>query len=116
MNRPGCYKIVAVNHTGKLYFVPGSTRMKNIEVLYKFTLKSNLDKKAQQEIKNNILNTIDNYNKGTFICYTRACSKYGKKNVTDYSLIMEVDNPYYKCAAPMRIYDKKMIEYKMKVG
>ena len=54
------------------------------------------------------------YKMDAYICKTTAIKEYGRKNVTDKAYITEVDNPYYKCSAPMVIYDRNVIEYYMK--
>lgn len=111
---------------GKLYYVAIDFRNSNVVILnnkpksewyrpisklrltgLKYT-KKNIYEKAS-EVRQSILR----YDKANLICYSQAVSEYGKRNVIDEAFAKKVDNPHYKCAAPMRLYDANVIEYYM---
>lgn len=70
------------------------------------------DKKTKKNIAhiatevNKIIRDYDGY-----ITLGRAKKEYGKDMDIEVGFIKEVDNPHYKCAAPMRLYDKNVLEY-----
>lgn len=49
----------------------------------------------------------------TYICKTTAYKDYKEygADIIEKGFVTETDNPYYKKASPMRIYDRDMIEY-----
>lgn len=47
-------------------------------------------------------------------CYTTVCSFYGRKVMEKIEPLYYVDNKYYKCAAPMKIYDINVLNYNLK--
>ena len=73
-----------------------------------------LTNKNVKKVASQILKCIKDYNKTCLMCYSKAVSEYGKGHVVDEAFIKKVDNPHYKCAAPMKLYDKNVIEYHFK--
>ncbi len=71
-------------------------------------------KKNINALATQIHKAIAAYNKTCYITYSRAVSEYGKKNVIDEAFVKTADNPYYKCAGQMRLYDKNIIQYHIK--
>ena len=57
---------------------------------------------------------IQKYNGEALICKSRVKSEYGKKGLLDIAFIKAVDNPHYKCAGDMLLYDRNVIEYNLK--
>lgn len=49
--------------------------------------------------------------KRDLICYTTLKKEYGEENAKSIQPLLEVDNPYYKCAVPMRLYDREVVEH-----
>lgn len=96
--------------TEKEYYIQlGKLKVEDIdnESLSEFKIKTNIKKTATALNK-----LIKSYNKsGCLVCYTTVVKEYGKNNVTEKAFVKEVDNPYYKCSAPMKLYDKNVIEY-----
>ncbi|MBO4851970.1 MAG: hypothetical protein J5529_13885 [Prevotella sp.] len=100
-NRNGCVVLIHCTKKSKYYNKIGMVDTRKI----KPTIKN------VNAVASKIRKDINTYNKTCLISYNRAVSVYGKKKVTDIAFVKEVDNPYYKCAAPMRLYDKNVIEY-----
>lgn len=100
---------------GCVVLMESKSRRKNY--IFLGSVKTNGVKKTIKNI-NAIASEINKikkkYDKESYICYSRAISEYGKKNVSDKAFIKEVDNPYYKCSAPMKLYDKNVIEFYLK--
>lgn len=53
------------------------------------------------------------YNKVSLICKTNVVKTYGKNAMTQKAFVDYVDNPYYKCSAPMQLFDENIIKYEM---
>ena len=51
--------------------------------------------------------------KSSLICHTTFVKEY-KSLVGKVYPLLEVQNPHYKCAAYMKLYDTRMLNYKMK--
>ena len=71
---------------------------------------------SNKETKKNIAHIATEVSKiirayNGYITLGRAKKEYGKDMDIEVGFIKEVDNPYYKCAAPMRLYDKNVLEY-----
>lgn len=45
------------------------------------------------------------------ICKSSVAKTYGKDFAENAPICCEVDNPYYKCSAPMRLYIKQSMDY-----
>lgn len=73
-------------------------------------------KKDIYEKASEVRQAIMQYDKANLICYSQAVAEYGKRNVIDKAFAKKVDNPHYKCAAPMRLYDTNVIEYYMNMN
>jgi len=99
------------------YVVLMSTKSRSKNYIHLGMVKTKGEKPTIRNINSiasEISKMVRKYNHESYICYSRAISEYGKKNVTDMAFIKEVDNPYYKCSAPMKLYDKNVIEFYMK--
>lgn len=79
----------------------------------KRTPEMRLNSRNVQKMATQVRKAVDEYNRTCYICYSKAVGVYGKKNVIDEAFVKEVDNPYYKCAGAMRLYDKNVIEYNL---
>lgn len=95
--------IVLMSHKSKAKnYVPiGAVKTKGEK-----TTVRNVNKLAGQ-----IRSAVKTSNDKSIICYSRAVSEYGRKNVTDVAFVKGADNPHYKCAAPMKLYDRNVIEF-----
>jgi len=105
-NRNGSIAFIGRKKNYKYYNIIGSVDLSNL----KSTKKSVLSKATE------IHKIISAYNRTCYITYSRAVSEFGKKNVTDSAFIKEVENPHYKSARPMRLYDKNVLIYNSKVN
>lgn len=76
--------------------------------------KTKMTEKNVSKIASQLLKDIKAYDLTSRICFSKAVEAYGKRNVIDEAFLRKVDNPHYKCAAPMRLYDKNVIEYHLK--
>lgn len=65
--------------------------------------------KARAEVRAAILK----YDKENNICLSTVKSDYGKNGIIPTAFVREVDNPHYKCASPMRLYNREVIEYQL---
>ena len=115
-NGGNTYNVAIDNRNGSIAFVGKKTRCKYYNTIRKVDLlglkpiKKNVLSKATE-----ILKMIRAYNKTCYITYSKAVSEYGKKNVIESAFIKEVDNPHYSSAWPMRLYDKNVIEYNLRI-
>lgn len=100
----GKYKLILDLNKGIVYV---SDRMlKNTKCLCKFEILKDT-KQHKQEIGREV-NKV--YKELEMITYTRAKNEYGKELLNGVSYI-EFDNPYYKCASPMKLYFKECLDY-----
>lgn len=53
------------------------------------------------------------YNRQSLMCKSRVIPEYGKIGLLDVAYVKTVDNPHYKCAGDMKLYDKNVIEYNL---
>lgn len=113
-NGGGKYIMMIDNRDGNLVLMSRASKAKYYTRIGK--VKTSLSKltlrnvnKVASEMRNNLIA----YNKRTFVCYSRAVSEYGKRNVVDKAFIKYVENPHYHCAPYMRLYDRNVIEYYM---
>lgn len=67
----------------------------------------------REKDRGTILSAIQKYNSETSICKTRLIAEYGKKGMMDVAFSRYLDNPHYKCAAKMVVYNKEVIEYQL---
>lgn len=97
--------VVLIERTiAKYYIQIGKIKLKNI-----INTSKNINKLASD-----LNSLIQKYNGKSLICKSRVKSEYGKKGLLDIAFIMAVDNPYYKCAGDMQLYDRNVIEYNLK--
>lgn len=116
-NGGNTYNVAIDNRNGSIAFVRRKTKCKYYNIIGKVDLSSlKPTKKNVLSKATEIHNVISTYNKTCYITYTRAVSEYGKKNVIDSAFIKEVENPHYKSASPMRLYDKNVLEYNSKIN
>lgn len=109
------YEIAVDKRNGLLVFLKRKTPTEYYIPIGRVDLNVNHTPKNVSEKASQIYQIVKKYEKESecLISYARAKSEYGKKNVTDKAFVALVDNPFYKCAAPMRLYDKNVIEYYM---
>jgi hypothetical protein len=116
-NGGNTYKIAIDNRNGNIVFIRRNTQCKYYNIIGSVDLSSLKPTKKSVLLKaTEIHNVISAYNKTCYITYTRAVSEYGKKNVIDSAFVKEVENPYYKSASPMRLYDKNVLAYNSKAN
>ena len=86
---------------GKLYSMSKQSTNPRMANLGSFKLEGSWYFPVRTQLKNAI----------GFCCKSTALRKYGKK-VVDYTPVFsETDNPNFKCACPMKIYARPMLEY-----
>jgi len=62
-------------------------------------------------LRRSIKTIIHDYDKNpNIICQSEVIRKFGKKGLIDKAFVREVDNPHYKCAGKMRLYDVNVIK------
>lgn len=108
------YYVVIDNRDGSVVLMSGAPKAQYYAKIGK--IKTSIPKltiKNVNAVATEIRNLVRLYNRTCLITYGRAVSEYGRKNVTDKAFVREVDNPYYSSAAPMKLYDKNVIEYHM---
>ncbi len=98
--KDGCFALCKTKPSEEHYFILGVFDTRDVKVTQK-----NLSKLSGQ-----LLKMMRGYDRESLICYGNAVKKYGKKAISK-GFITTVDNPYYKCAAPMRLYDENVIRY-----
>ncbi len=47
----------------------------------------------------------------TVVCKSTVAKTYGKDVAEQAPVYSEVDNPYYKCSSPMKLYIKESLDY-----
>ena len=116
-NGGNIYNVAIDNRNGSIEFVGRKTSCKYYNIVGSVDLTSLKPTKKNVLAKaTEIRRMISAYDKTCYMTYSRAVSQYGKKNVIDSAFIKEVDNPHYKSAWPMRLYDKNVIEYNTKLN
>ena len=117
VNGGSTWYIMIDNRDGCIVFLRGPSNAKfytKVEVIKFKNTKPTL--KNVSRIASQILFLLDTFNKKCCMCYSRAVSTYGKKNVIPIAFVKALNNPYYTCAPKMRLYDKNVIEYYMNRG
>lgn len=69
--------------------------------------------KALSKARAEVRAALRQYDKDNNICLSTVTSDYGKKGVIATAFVREVDNPCYKSASPMRLYNREVIEYQL---
>lgn len=72
------------------------------------TVKTN---DGTEQAANDVVNIIRDYAKNLYCCQSTARKMTKNKEILLLAYVGEADNPYYKCAAPMQLYNRYMIEY-----
>lgn len=111
------FKLVINLDDNQFYLVSGSRR-KADKVILTLNFKGWPDtEKGLSKARGTVRNAIRDYDHNTNITLSTVLKEYGKKGVLESAFTREADNPYYKCAAPMRLYNRDVIEYQLaKVG
>lgn len=100
----GKYQLILDLNKGGVYV---SDRMlKDCKCVCKFEILKDT-KKHKQEIGREVKKA---YKELKMITYTRAKNEYGEELLNGLTYV-ECDNPYYKCASPMKLYYKDCLEY-----
>ena len=74
-------------------------------------------KKAIKNVASQIRQAIMKYNRSSsLVTYSKACSMYGKANVTQETFVREMPNPHWVCAGPMKLYDGNMCNYRYQLA
>lgn len=73
-----------------------------------------ITKKGICNLASNLNSQIQHYNAQSIICKSRVKSEYGKSGIIDEAYVKAVDNPHYKCAGKMQLYDRNVINYYLK--
>ena len=113
-NGGNSYYVAIDNRDGSVVLMSGFPKAQYYVKIGK--VKTSIPKltiKNVNSVATDIRNLVRLHNRTCFITYGRAVSEYGKQNVIDKAFVREVDNPYYSSAAPMKLYDKNVIEYHM---
>lgn len=96
---------------GEAYLSQCSTPSKYQLVIGKATLPVKYTHKNCDECAERIKAIIKEYRREHTICKTTLISLYGADFASTLKPLAIVDNPYYKCAEPMKLYDKSSATY-----
>lgn len=96
--------ILTERTTAKYYIQIGKINFKSVDYTVNHIKRLASDLNSQ----------IQKYNSEALICKSRVKSEYGKKGLLDIAFVKAVDNPYYKCAGDMLLFDRNVIEYNLK--
>ena len=88
-----------------------STPRKYQLVIGKSTLPVKYTRKNCDDCAQAIKDIIKKYRRGHTICKTTLISRYGADFASTQKPLTIVDNPHYKCAEPMRLYDTSSLTY-----
>lgn len=99
------FQLVCNLEDNQFYLVHGRKR-KSDRHIASFNFRKERDRSKIRE-------AIKKYNSDTSICKTRLLDVYGKKGMMDVAFSRYLDNPYYKCAAPMVVYNQEVIDYQL---
>ena len=87
------------------------SRKKKCELFIGDVFLSDLKKGTLNKFMSEVKKIITAYQRrGSMICKKTALYQYGKEFIEKFEPTY-VDNPYYKCAAPMCLYDKNVLDY-----
>lgn len=99
------FQLVCNLEDNQFYLVHGRKR-KSDRHIKTFNFRTERDRCLIQK-------AIQQYNSKTSICKTRLIAEYGKTGMMDVAFSRCLDNPYYKCAAKMVVYNQEVIEYQL---
>ena len=90
-----------------------SARPKRSElVIGKVILNDCSNEKSLEEFFQNVHRTIRKYHSsGVLMCRTTVIRQFGQKFVDRFDPVFIVENPHYKCASPMCLYDINTLKY-----
>ncbi len=107
------FKLVINLDDNQFYLVSGSRR-KADKVLATLNFKGWPEtERSLSKARGMVRKVIREYDHNTNITLSTVLKEYGKKGVIDTAFTREADNPYYKCAAPMKLYNREVIEYQL---
>jgi len=96
------------NRENKYYLIEGRRGRSKIMIeLCRYSVATRQDIwEAASSIKNICYEDLRKH----LITKTRAIKEYGKKVVEKYKPVIEIKNPHYRKAAPMQLYDIRMLQ------
>lgn len=111
---PNKYKVMVDLRNGNITLIKRTQSKFYIQIGEIDLSSKRVTKKVISNLASALNSQIKGYNKDSLICKSHVKSEYGTSGLLDEAYVMTVDNPYYKCAGDMKLYDMNVINYYLK--